>query len=157
MAAIAKITPFLWFDTQMEEAIHFYVSPFPESRVVSIRRMGPGEDAPAFTAEFELAGQSFKALNGGPIYRFTEAVSFFVSCADQDEVDRYWSALLADGGSEQMCGWLKDRFGLSWQIIPEALMRYLSDPDPARAKRAADAMMKMKKIDVAALERAAAG
>jgi predicted 3-demethylubiquinone-9 3-methyltransferase (glyoxalase superfamily) len=147
-----KIRPFLWFDETLEEAINFYASIFPDARILSVQR---GSDAKAFTASFTLAGQEFMGLNGGPHFKFTEAVSFFVSCRDQDEVDRYWNALL-DGGTAQQCGWLKDRFGLSWQIIPEALMRLMADPDAAKAGRVRDAMMTMIKIDIAGLEKAAA-
>jgi predicted 3-demethylubiquinone-9 3-methyltransferase (glyoxalase superfamily) len=142
-----KITPFLWFDGRVEEAAAFYTGIFPDAKIVS---------ANAFTATFVLAGQEFYALNGGPQYKFSEAVSFFVRCADQAEVDYYW-AKLTDGGSESKCGWLKDKFGLSWQIIPDALGRYLSDPDRTRANRVMQAMLQMRKIDVAALERAHAG
>ena len=148
-----KITPFLWFDDQLEEAIGFYTSIFRDARVTDINK---GPDGKAFTASFELEGQHFMGLNGGPHFKFSEAVSFFVRCADQAEVDYYWDRLL-EGGTPQHCGWLKDKFGLAWQIIPDALMRHLSDPDPARAARAQQAMMGMIKIEVAELERAAAG
>jgi predicted 3-demethylubiquinone-9 3-methyltransferase (glyoxalase superfamily) len=142
-----KITPFLWFDGRVEEAAAFYVGIFPDAKIVSTN---------AFTATFVLAGQEFYALNGGPQYKFSEAVSFFVKCADQAEVDYYWSKLI-DGGTESKCGWLKDKFDLSWQIIPDALGRYLSDPDRTRATRVMQAMLQMRKIDVAALDRAFAG
>ncbi|OOG73842.1 hypothetical protein B0E45_05965 [Sinorhizobium sp. A49] len=148
-----KITPFLWFDNQLEDAIQFYTAIFRNARITDIKK---GADGRAFTAAFELEGQAFMGLNGGPHFKFSEAVSFFVRCTDQAEVDYYWERLL-DGGTPQRCGWLKDRFGLAWQIIPDALMRHLSDPDPARAGRAQQAMMAMVKIDVAGLEEAAAG
>ena len=142
------ITPFLWFNGNVEQAVRFYASVFPDTRI---------ESANPMTATFELLGQRFMALNGGPMYKFTEAVSFFISCDTQAEVDDYWRKLTADGGTEQPCGWLKDKFGLSWQVIPRKLGRYLSDPDRQKAQRVTDAMMKMKKIDVAALDRAYTG
>jgi predicted 3-demethylubiquinone-9 3-methyltransferase (glyoxalase superfamily) len=153
-----KLTPCLWFDTDGEEAAKFYTSVFPNSRIVDILRHGsggPGPEGTVLTVEFELDGQTFVALNGGPEFTFNEAISFQVDCADQDEVDRYWSTLTADGGEEGPCGWLKDRFGVSWQIIPSALPRLLRDPDAEKAQRVMDAMLQMKKIDVAELERAA--
>jgi predicted 3-demethylubiquinone-9 3-methyltransferase (glyoxalase superfamily) len=140
-----RITPFLWFDGKAEEAMHFYVSVFPNSKVLSVSPM---------TVSFELDGQRFHGLNGGPQYRFTEAVSFFVDCETQDEVDTYWNKLTAGGGQPGQCGWLKDRFGLSWQIIPKALGRLLGDKDRARAGRVLQAMLAMGKIDIAGLERA---
>jgi predicted 3-demethylubiquinone-9 3-methyltransferase (glyoxalase superfamily) len=157
------ITPFLWFDHQAEEAAELYVSVFSkrgrgESRVTGVTRYGeagPGEPGSAMTVQFVLEGQEFTALNGGPHHDFTEAVSFLVSCETQDEVDDLWEALTADGGEESMCGWLKDRYGLSWQIIPARLMELLGDPDPGRSRRVMQAMLQMKKIDVAALEAAA--
>jgi len=148
-----KITPFLWFDNQLEEAIGFYTAIFKNARVSDIKR---GPDGKAFTASFVLEGQEFMGLNGGPHFSFTEAVSFFVRCGDQAEVDHYWEKLL-DGGKPQQCGWLKDRFGLSWQIIPDALMRYFSDPDPEKVMRVQAAMMQMVKIDIADLDKAYAG
>ncbi len=147
MPSVQKISPFLWFDGQMEEAARFYVSLFPDSRITSMNAM---------SGAFNLCGVAFMALNAGPQFKFNEAVSFFVAWKDQAEVDRYWDAFLADGGTESQCGWLKGRFGLSWQINPGALGRYLGDPDRARAQRVMQAMLKMKKIDVAALDRAAA-
>lgn len=153
------ITPFLWFDAEAEEAARFYTSVFPDSRVERITRYGaagPGRAGTVMTVEFTLRGQRLAALNGGPVFRFTPAVSFVVSCADQDEVDRYWTALSA-GGTEGQCGWLTDRYGLSWQIVPDALERLLGDPDPARARRATEAMLKMGKLSIAALEAAANG
>lgn len=150
------ITPFLWFDTQAEEAARFYVSVFKNSRIVSTSRYGeagPGAKGTVMTVEFELAGRRFIALNGGPQFKFTEAVSFSVECQTQQEVDEYWRTL-SEGGEEGPCGWLKDRFGLSWQVNPTVLGDMLSDPDPAKAKRAMQAMLTMKKIDIAALQRA---
>ena len=155
-----KIVPFLWLDGRLEEAVTFWTSVFPDGRVLEISRYGDGAPMPAGTAmsaQFELNGQEFMALNGGPEFQFTPAVSFFVRCKDQAEVDHYWERLTADGGEEQPCGWLKDRFGLSWQIIPDALPAALGDSDPAAAQRALQAMFQMKKIDVAAIERARAG
>ena len=150
------ITPFLWFDTQAEEAARFYVSVFKNSRIVSTSRYGeagPGAKGTVMTVEFELAGRRFIALNGGPQFKFTEAVSFSIECETQQEVDEYWRTL-SEGGEEGPCGWLKDRFGLSWQVNPTVLGDMLSDPDPAKAKRAMQAMLTMKKIDIAALQRA---
>jgi predicted 3-demethylubiquinone-9 3-methyltransferase (glyoxalase superfamily) len=140
-----RITPFLWFDGTAEEAMNFYVSVFPNSRVLSVSPM---------TVSFELEGQRFYGLNGGPTFRFTEAVSFFVDCETQEEVDAYWSKLTAAGGQPGQCGWLKDRFGLSWQIIPKALGRLLGDQDRTKAERVMQAMLTMGKIDIAGLERA---
>jgi len=153
MSAPQKITTFLWFDDDAEEAIAFYTSIFDESRVLS--RM-PGPDGKLMSATFELAGQRFMALNGGPQFSFTEAISLFVDCESQEEVDELWARLTEDG-EEGRCGWLKDRYGLSWQIIPEALGRLLGDADPQRAQRAMAAMLQMGKIDVAKLEAAAEG
>ena len=151
-----KITPFLWFDDQAEAAARFYVSIFKNSKLGSITHFEDAGNGPAgrvMTVSFELDGQVFTVLNGGPQFRFTEAVSFFVDCEDQAEVDRLWNALV-DGGEASQCGWLKDRFGLSWQIIPSALMELLNDPDPAKANRVTQAMLKMTKIDVAKLKAA---
>jgi predicted 3-demethylubiquinone-9 3-methyltransferase (glyoxalase superfamily) len=150
-----KITPFLWFDNQAEEAMNFYVSLFENSKVLSVSRYevdapGPG---PVMTATFQLAGQEFMALNGGPEFRFTEAISLFVNCETQEEVDELWEKL-SEGGEEQQCGWLKDRYGLSWQIVPTALGAMLGDPDPKRSQNAMRAMLQMRKIDIAALRRA---
>ena len=153
------ITPCLWFDTQGEEAATFYTSVFPDSKIVEVARYGEAGPRPAetvMTVSFELDGQAFVALNGGPEFTFSEAISFQVSCKDQDEVDAYSDAL-SEGGEEGPCGWLKDRFGLSWQIIPTVLPELLSDPDPERAQRAMAAMLEMKKIEIDVLERAAAG
>jgi predicted 3-demethylubiquinone-9 3-methyltransferase (glyoxalase superfamily) len=148
---MGKITPFLWFDGQAEEAMRFYVSIFRNSKVGSVNRAGP--NGPVITVSFQLEGQEFMALNGGPKYKFTEAISLFVSCETQQEVDELWEKLTA-GGEEQPCGWLKDKYGLSWQIIPTALGRMLGDKDPARAQRAMQAMLQMKKLDIGRLQRA---
>lgn len=156
---MGKITPFLWFDGQAEEAMKFYASVFKNSKVGAVSRMPEGGPAPAgsvLTASFELEGLEFTALNGGPQYKFTEAISFHVSCETQDEVDYYWDRLV-EGGQPSRCGWLKDKFGVSWQIIPTALPRLLSQPDKARSGRVMAAMMQMVKIDVAKLEAAARG
>lgn len=152
-----KITPFLWFDNQAEEAANFYVSIFKNSQIVTVARYGeagPGPKGTAMTVVFQLDGQEFIALNGGPHFKFTEAVSFSVSCTTQEEVDEYWEKLSA-GGQEGQCGWLKDKFGLSWQVNPVILGQLLSSPDPQKAKRVMEAMLQMKKIDIAALQRAA--
>jgi len=151
------ITPCLWFDTEGEEAARFYTSIFPDSRIVDVTRYGsagPRPEGTVMTVEFELGHQAFVALNGGPEFTFSEAVSFQVSCEDQAEVDRYWEQL-GEGGEEGPCGWLKDRFGLSWQIVPTALPRLLADPDAERAQRVMAAMLEMGKIDIEELERAA--
>lgn len=153
-----KITPWLWFDTEAEDAANLYTAIFPNSRITGSSRYGsagPRPEGTVMTVSFELDGQPFVALNGGPEFTFSEAISFQVDCRDQAEVDLYWNALL-DGGEESMCGWLKDRFGVSWQIIPEALERLIGDPDPERAQRAMKAMLGMTKIVVAELEEAAA-
>ena len=145
-----SITPFLWFDTQAEEAMTFYTSIFPRSKVVAVHRAG---DA-VMSVTWELEGQRFMGLNAGPHFTFNEAVSFFVACETQQEVDGLWDKLLAHGGTPTQCGWLKDRFGLSWQIIPTVLPKLLADPDREKAGRAMQAMMKMVKIDGPALQRA---
>jgi len=145
-----SITPFLWFDTQAEEAMTFYTSIFPRSKVISVQRAG---DA-VMSVTWELEGQRFMGLNAGPHFTFNEAVSFFVACETQQEVDELWDKLLAHGGTPTQCGWLKDQFGLSWQIIPNVLPRLLGDPDREKAGRAVQAMMKMVKIDGPALQRA---
>ena len=153
-----RITPFLWFDTQAEEAAHYYCSIFKNSRIVSASRYpeaGPGETGSVMTVEFELDGQRFIGLNGGPEFTFTEAVSFQVDCADQAEADYYWERLTADGGEESQCGWCKDKYGLSWQIVPKGFFELVSDPDPERANRAMQAMFGMKKLDLDALRAAA--
>ncbi|MBZ4324168.1 VOC family protein [Streptomyces huiliensis] len=154
-----KITPFLWFDDQAEEAAGHYTSVFDDSRIVQVQRYGeagPGEPGSVMTVTFELAGQQFIALNGGPQFTFNEAVSLYVDCTSQEEVDELW-ARLGEGGEEGPCGWLKDRYGLSWQIIPRRLTDLLSDQDTGRANRVMRAMLEMTKIDVAALEEAAGG
>jgi predicted 3-demethylubiquinone-9 3-methyltransferase (glyoxalase superfamily) len=147
-----KITPFLWFNTEAEEAMNFYCSIFKNSKAGTVRRAGPG--GPVMSVTFTLEGQEFLGLNGGPHYQFTPAISMYVDCKDQSEVDELWNKLLSGGGKEDRCGWLKDKFGLSWQIIPKALPELMGDKDPAKAKRVVDAMMKMQKIDVAALKKA---
>jgi predicted 3-demethylubiquinone-9 3-methyltransferase (glyoxalase superfamily) len=156
---MSRITPCLWFDTEGEEAARFYTSVFPNSRIVDVARYGeagPREAGTVMAVKFELDGQEFVALNGGPEFTFDEAISFQIDCADQDEVDRYWTTL-SEGGEEGPCGWLKDRFGLSWQVVPARLIELLSDPDEAKAQRAMAAMLEMRKIDIAAVEEAAAG
>jgi predicted 3-demethylubiquinone-9 3-methyltransferase (glyoxalase superfamily) len=153
-----KVTPCLWFNQDGEEAIAFYQSIFPDTKVGKVLRWGEagqGEPGSVLTMEFTLMGQDFLALNGGPEFKFNEAVSFIVSCKDQAEVDRYWTALTANGGEESMCGWLKDKYGLWWQITPERLIELLRDQDPEKADRAMKAMLGMKKIDVATLKAAA--
>jgi predicted 3-demethylubiquinone-9 3-methyltransferase (glyoxalase superfamily) len=149
-----KITPFLWFDTQAEEAMNFYTSIFKNAKVGKIFRSGP--EGSVLTASFELEGLEFTALNGGPRFNFTEAMSLHVACESQEEVDYFWSKF-SEGGQIQQCGWVKDKFGLCWQIIPTALPKLLGDPDREKAKRVMQAMMQMKKIDIATLERASAG
>jgi predicted 3-demethylubiquinone-9 3-methyltransferase (glyoxalase superfamily) len=154
-----KITPFLWFDNQAEEAANFYVSVFRNSKITQVSRYGEAGPGPAGTAMvvgFELDGQRFNALNGGPHFTFSEAISFQIDCVDQAEVDYFWDALSA-GGQTSQCGWLKDRYGLSWQVVPEALPRIQGNLDPAKAKRATEAMLKMTKLDIATLEAAAEG
>ena len=162
------ITPFLWFNDKAEEAAEFYVSLFSSrpgadssrgpSKVLDVTRYGeagPGTRGSVMVVTFQLDGQEFTALNGGPQFPFTEAISFQVDCSTQEEVDALWGALTADGGEESQCGWLKDKYGLSWQIVPTRLTELLTDPDPGRAQRAMQAMLQMKKIDIAELERAA--
>ena len=153
-----KINPCLWFDTEGEEAAEFYTSIFPNSRIVEVTRYGsagPRAEGSVMTVEFELEGQKFTALNGGPDFKFNEALSLEVHCETQEEVDKYWSALTADGGEEGPCGWLKDKYGVSWQIVPTALEKLIADPDPGRSQRAMKAMLGMGKIDIAELQRAA--
>lgn len=152
-----KITPCLWFDSQAEEAANFYTSVFKDSSIGEISRYAEGMPKPAGTAmtvAFTLNGQDFTALNGGPEFAFTEAISFQIDCADQAEVDEYWAALTADGGQESQCGWLKDKFGMSWQIVPSALPGIIGGPDPAGAQRAVAAMMQMRKLDIGVLQKA---
>jgi predicted 3-demethylubiquinone-9 3-methyltransferase (glyoxalase superfamily) len=154
-----KITPNLWFDTQAEEAAEFYVSVFKNSQIVNITRYteaGPRPAGMVLTVEFDLDGQRFVGINGGPEFTFDEAVSFQITCADQDEIDYYWERL-TDGGQEGPCGWCKDRFGLSWQVVPGGMAELFADPDQQRATRAMQAMLKMSKLDLAALQRAADG
>lgn len=153
-----KITPFLWFDNNAEEAMNFYISVFENSKIAKVSRYPEGSPGPAgsvMTGEIQLAGQEFILLNGGPHFKFTEAISFMVNCESQEEVDRYWEKLTAGGGQESQCGWLKDKFGLSWQIAPTMLLALLAGQDKAKAKRVMEAMLQMKKIDIATLQRAA--
>jgi predicted 3-demethylubiquinone-9 3-methyltransferase (glyoxalase superfamily) len=154
-----RISPFLWFDNQAEEAVNFYTSVFRNSKVGRVMRYGdagPGPSGSVMTASFEIEGQQFVALNGGPMFRFTEAVSFVVNCETQAEVDHYWDKLV-EGGTPQQCGWLKDRFGLSWQVVPTVLVDMMGDQDAAKSGRVAEAMMKMVKMDIPTLQRAYEG
>jgi predicted 3-demethylubiquinone-9 3-methyltransferase (glyoxalase superfamily) len=154
-----KIVPFLWFDTQAEEAAKFYVSLFKNSKIGAVSRYGeagPGPKGTAMSVSFQLNGQDFYALNGGPLFKFTEAISLYINCETQEEVDELWEKLSA-GGSKSQCGWLKDRYGLSWQVIPTALGKLLGDKDPAKAKRVMEAMLKMAKIEIKKLEQAYEG
>jgi len=161
MATIAqRITPFLWYDTQAEEAANFYVSVFKNSKVLGVVRYGdaaPGPKGSAMTVEFELEGLKFVGLNGGPHFKFTEAVSFTISCETQAEVDYFWQKLTVDGGQESQCGWLKDKYGLSWQVVPIRAIELLKDKDAAKSQKVMQAIMPMKKIDIATLEKAAEG
>ena len=152
-----KITPFLWFDKNAEEAVNFYVSIFKNSRIISITRYGnfmPEMEGKVLTAEFELEGVPFLAIDGGPMYHFTEAISLSVDCNTQEEVDELWRKLTADGGEESQCGWLKDKFGLSWQIVPNILGKMFGDPDREKVNRMVHAMLPMKKLDIAVLKKA---
>ena len=154
-----KIPPFLWYTDQAEEAANFYTSIFKNSRINSIARYGdagPGPKDSVMTISFEIEGQEFIALNGGPHFKFTPAVSFVINCDTQDEVDTFWAKLSA-GGRTDRCGWLTDKFGLSWQVVPKALIELIRDPNPAKSKRVMEAMLKMTKIDIPALKKAAAG
>jgi predicted 3-demethylubiquinone-9 3-methyltransferase (glyoxalase superfamily) len=158
-----KISPCLWFDGNAEEAVNYYVSIFSNSKIDSVLRwgegwgeVGAGQKGKVLALDFTIEGRAFKALNGGPHFKFNEAVSFFVECKDQAEVDMFWNKLTADGGAPSQCGWLKDKFGLSWQIVPVQLMALMTDPDAARASRVTQAMLKMQKLDLAVLEQAAA-
>lgn len=158
-----KIMPCLWFDQQAEEAVNFYVSLFKNSKIVNVARYDEASaqasgqpKGSVMTVTFQLDGQEFMALNGGPVFKFTEAISFIVNCETQEEVDRLWNAL-TQGGAEVQCGWLKDKYGLSWQIVPTILEELLSDPDPVKAQRVMQAMLQMKKLDIAGLRRAYAG
>lgn len=151
-----KITPFLWFDDQAEEAMNFYVSIFKNSKVGKVTRYGdagPGRKGSVMSVTFELNGQEFYALNGGPVFKFNQAISFFVSCETQPEIDEFWEKLSA-GGNKDQCGWLQDKYGLSWQIVPTILGTLLGDPDRAKAKRVMEAMLKMHKLDIATLKQA---
>ena len=155
-----KIIPNLWFDMNAEEAANFYVDLFADGRILNVARYPEGSPGPAgevMTVEWELNGQKFVGINGGPQFQFSEAVSFMISCKDQEEVDYYWDRLTADGGKEGQCGWLTDRFGLAWQVVPDGMDEVFSDPDPAKAERSMAAMMKMKKLDIAELRAAAEG
>jgi predicted 3-demethylubiquinone-9 3-methyltransferase (glyoxalase superfamily) len=156
-----SITPNLWFDGDAERAAEFYASVFPDSRVVNVNRSPAdnpsGKKGDVLTVDFVVLGQPFTGINGGPDFRFNEAVSFAIDCADQAEVDRYWDALTAEGGEPGPCGWLKDRFGLSWQVVPRRLNELLGDPDADVAQRTMEAMLRMSKLDVAELEAAARG
>jgi predicted 3-demethylubiquinone-9 3-methyltransferase (glyoxalase superfamily) len=157
---MSKISPCLWFDGKAEEAANFYVSLFPDSKITRIMRhgdAGPGPKGSVLLVEFMLAGETYQALNGGPQYQFTEAISLSVDCKDQAEVDKYWDALIKDGGKPVACSWLKDKYGLSWQIVPRRLVDLLNDSDSAKAARVMQAMMQMVKIDIAAIEKAAKG
>ncbi|HEY1461972.1 MAG TPA: VOC family protein [Terriglobales bacterium] len=152
-----KITPFLWFDNNAEEAANFYTSIFKDSKIKAIHHYGedcPGPKGSVMTVAFTIEGQEFTALNGGPTFKFTEAVSFVVHCKTQDEVDHYYSKLIADGGKEIQCGWVKDKFGLAWQITPDILFEFLGDKDKEKAQRVMQAMMQMRKIDIAKLKQA---
>ena len=154
-----KITPFLWFDGKAEEAMNFYTSIFKNSKVGRVTRYGessPGSKGAVMTATFQLDGQEFIALNGGPQFSFTPAISFFVNCENQEEVDDFWEKL-SEGGKESQCGWLSDKYGITWQIVPSALGKMLSDKDPEKSKRVTQAMLQMKKLDVAKLEQAYEG
>ncbi len=160
MAIKQRITPFLWFDGQAEAAAQFYVSIFPNSKITAATRYGeagPGPKGSVMTIGFELDGLPFTGLNGGPVFKFTEAISLVVHCETQAEVDHYWERLTADGGKPNQCAWLKDKFGVSWQIVPAALIELLQDEDPARSARVMQAMMQMTKIDIARLQAARAG
>ena len=153
-----KIVPNLWFDTEAEEAAGFYVSVFKDGQIHGVthyNEAGPREAGMVMTVEWEVLGMRFVGINGGPNFKFSEAVSFQITCEDQAEVDYYWDALTADGGQDGPCGWLKDKFGLSWQVVPDGMEEIFADPDPERARRAMEAMFTMRKLDVAALRRAA--
>ena len=155
-----KIAPFLWFNNNAEEAAKFYTSVFKDSKILELSRYGdagPGPKGSVMVVRFQIAGLEVTALNGGPQFTFSEAFSFMVTCENQKEVDDYWSKLTAGGGQESMCGWLKDKFGFSWQIVPKQLMQLIADKDVTKARRVMQAMLKMKKIEIAALERAATG
>ena len=151
-----KITPFLWFDDKAQEAMNFYVAIFKNSKIVTITRYGsagPGPEGTVMTAEFQVEGQDFVALNGGPIFTFTPAISFVINCESQEDVDHYWDKL-SEGGEQIECGWLKDKFGVSWQVVPTILVELINDPDPMKSQRVMAAMLQMKKLDIAGLKRA---
>ena len=155
-----KITPFLWFNNNAEAAAQFYTSTFKNSKILSISRYGdagPGPKGSVMVVSFQLEGQQFTALNGGPLFKFSEAFSFVVSCENQEEINYYWNKLTSDGGQESQCGWLKDKFGFSWQIVPTALGKLMTNTDPQKANRVMQALFQMKKIDIATLEEAAEG
>jgi predicted 3-demethylubiquinone-9 3-methyltransferase (glyoxalase superfamily) len=155
-----RITPNLWFDTEAEEAAKFYCSVFPNSEIRNVSyytEAGPGPTGSVLTVEFVLDGQTYTGINGGPAFKLSEAISLEISCADQAEVDYYWERLQADGGEESMCGWLKDKYGLSWQVVPSQLYDLMTDPDPDRVDRAMKAMLQMRKLDIAKLQSAADG
>jgi predicted 3-demethylubiquinone-9 3-methyltransferase (glyoxalase superfamily) len=155
-----RITPNLWFDTQAEEAAEFYVSVFPNSKITAVTHYtdaGPGPAGSVLTVDFVLDGQELTGINGGPQFTFDEAISLLITCDDQEEIDYYWSKLTADGGEESVCGWLKDKFGLSWQVVPPGMNEILNDPDQERAKRVTQAVYGMKKLDIATMEAAAKG
>jgi len=155
-----KITPFLWFDNNAEQAVEFYVSIFKNSKILNVSRYGdagPGPKGSVMVVNFQLAGQEFIALNGGPPFKFSEAFSLVVNCENQKEVDEYWSKLTSGGGQESQCGWLKDKFGFSWQVVPTELSKLMSAKDPAKANRVMQALLQMKKLDIAKLQRAADG
>ena len=155
-----KITPFLWFDSQAEEAASFYVSIFPNSKIGKVARYGktgPGPEGSVLTIVFSLDGQEFTGLNAGPHFKFTEAISFVVPCKTQGEIDNYWSKLTSGGGQESQCGWLKDKFGLSWQIVPTVLGELMSDADPQKSNRVMQSLLQMKKLDIATLQKARDG
>lgn len=157
MPSKQKITTYLWFDSNAEEAMNFYVSIFKNSKILDVARYGdagPGPKGTVMCGTFQLEGQQFMALNGGPHFKFTEAISLFVNCETQEEVDDLWTKLTAGGGAPSQCGWLKDKFGLSWQIIPSVLLEMLADKDPARSRRTMEAMLQMSKIDIKKLKQA---
>lgn len=159
-APAQKITPFLWFDHEAEEAGKYYVSIFKNSKFLGVTRYGeagPGPAGSVMTATFQLEDQVFTGVNGGPHFKFTEAVSFVIHCKSQEEVDHYWNKLIADGGQESQCGWLRDKYGLSWQVVPDALLQMLKDPDPKKSQRVMQAMLQMKKIEIPKLEQAYKG
>ncbi len=155
-----KITPFLWYDDKAEEAANFYVSIFKNSKILHVARYGdagPGPKGSVMVAEFQIEGQNFVALNGGSLFKFTEAVSFVINCETQEEVDYFWEQLTANGGAESMCGWLKDKYGLSWQVVPTVSIEMMKDKDPEKSQRVMKAILQMKKIDIETLKRAYEG